>query len=331
MIEIDGSSGGGQMLRNALSLSVIEQRPFRMENIRGSRPEPGLKRQHLEAVKTLARIGDAEVNGLSRGSTSLEFVPQGLNPESFTANIGTAGSATLLLDAVMPVATQFDDSFRLRVKGGTDVRWSPTELYHRYVKLPLLKRYGFEAELELGKTGFYPKGGGELTLETEPFSMQSLEPGRGELRRFEIYSKASAGLKGADVAERQADEAAKRLKKSHISVPVEKQTWYDETLSTGSSLLVKAVYENTVVGFDALGEKGKRAEKVAAEAVEEFNSFDSTDANVDSYMADQLVVFLGVVGGEITVPEVTNHVQTGLEVAGKFGKNVYLEDRTISG
>ncbi|MFB6204302.1 MAG: RNA 3'-terminal phosphate cyclase [Candidatus Nanohaloarchaea archaeon] len=330
MIEIDGSRGGGQMLRNALSLSVIEQEPFRMENIRGSRSSPGLKRQHMEAVKVLARISGAKTEGLSEGSTSLEFVPRGLEPEPFTANIGTAGSTTLLLDAVMPVTTQFDDSFRLRVKGGTDVRWSPTELYHRYVKLPLLKRYGFEAELELGKTGFYPKGGGELTLETEPFSMQPVRPGRGELRRFEIYSKASAGLRDASVAERQAGKAAKRLKKSHISVPVEKKHWYEDTLSPGSSLLVKAVYEDTVAGFDALGEKGKRAEKVAEEAVEDFEAFHSTDANVDSHMADQLAVFLGVVGGEITVPEVTDHVQTGLEVVRKFGKEGGLDGRFIS-
>jgi RNA 3'-terminal phosphate cyclase (ATP) len=326
MIEIDGSKGGGQMLRTALSLSVIKQEGFRMENIRGSRSNPGLKNQHLECVKTAQRISDAEVEGAELGSEKLVFQPQTLDSDPFTANIGTAGSVTLLLDTVLPITSQFDSNFRLTAKGGTDVKWSPTFSYLKEVKLPLIHRFGFLGELELEKSGYYPAGGGEATLETEEHSLEPINlTDRGDIEKFEIYSKASSELEEQKVADRQADEAERMLKNSHISIPVEKEVDYEKTDSTGSSLLVRAVYENSIAGFDALGEKGKRSEEVAREAVQDFKSFHSTEAAVDEHMADQLLVFMAIVGGEIAVPEVTSHVENNLEVIRKFGVEVELE------
>ncbi|MFB6213978.1 MAG: RNA 3'-terminal phosphate cyclase, partial [Candidatus Nanohaloarchaea archaeon] len=266
MIEIDGSKGGGQMLRTSLSLSAITGKPFRMENIRGSRPNPGMKRQHLEAVKAAARLCDAEVEGLQEGSREIVFQPSELSAENFTVNIGTAGSVTLLLDTLLPITTHLDEDLRVDVKGGTDVKWSPTAGYYRHVKLPLLKEYGLDASLEVERTGFYPAGGGEIRLETSPYSMEPVEiRERGGLEGFEIYSKASRDLQESQVAERQASEVARKLKNSHISVPIEKDTRYVETDSTGSSLVLEAVYENSVAGFDSLGEHGKRSEEVARE------------------------------------------------------------------
>lgn len=328
MIEIDGSSGGGQMLRTALSLSVIKGESFRIENIRGKRPNPGLKRQHLEAVKAAKRISDAKTQGDEIGSETLEFRPQDTHSGSFTSNIGTAGSITLLYDTVLPVTSQFNDSFRLTAKGGTDVKWSPPFSYFREVKLPLLRRFGVKAEVELEKTGYYPKGGGETVLTTEEHSLESIDlRERGELQKFEIYSKASKELENQDVADRQADEAERILKNSHMSTEVEKNVRYEKTASPGSSLVIKAVYENSIAGFSSLGERGKRSEEVAKEAVQDFKSFHSTEAAVDEYMADQLLVFHAVIGGEIRIPEVTSHVRTNIGVVEKFGSDceVYQE------
>lgn len=326
MIEIDGSKGGGQMLRSSLSLSAITGREFRIENIRGSRREPGLKRQHLEAVKTAKRISRAEVNGLELGSEKLVFRPHKLNSDPFTANIGTAGSVTLLFDTVLPISTQFNSRFRLTGKGGTDVKWSPTFSYFREVKLPLLKRFGLEASARLEKTGYYPSGGGEATLETSVSSMNPIRlEDRGRLERFEIYSKASKELESQNVAERQASEAERKIKNSHMSKEVEKEVRYDDTDSTGSSLLIKAVYENSTAGFDALGEQGKRSEKIAEDAVKQFKKFHSSSASIDPYMSDQIIIFLALVGGKVSIPEVTDHVQTSLEVAKKFGREIELE------
>ncbi len=316
------------MLRSSLALSMVTGEEFRIENIRGSRPNPGLKRQHLEAVKAAAKLCNADTSGVRDGSTEIEFSPGELNSEGFTVNIGTAGSVTLLLDTVLPVTTQVNKDFRLEVKGGTDVKWSPTVSYYRDVKIPLLQGFGADASLDVERTGFYPKGGGCVKLETSPFSMDPLDiTARGELERFEVYSKASGDLERQDVADRQASETARKLKNSHISVPVEKKVEYAEAASTGSSLCLKAVYEDSIAGFDALGEKGKRAEKVAHDVVQDFKSFHASDAAVDPYMADQVIVFLALVGGEVAIPEATDHVQTSLEVVRKFGMDIEVESR----
>lgn len=326
MIEIDGSKGGGQMLRSSLTLSMVTGEAFRIENIRGSRPNPGLKKQHLEAVKAAARLSNAEVEGANDGSREMVFRPIELSAEDFTVNIGTAGSVTLLLDTIIPVTTHFDNSFRIDVKGGTDVKWSPTSSYYRDVKLSILEKFGMRASMEVEKTGFYPKGGGHVKLETEPYSMDSIDlVDKGSIEKFEVYSKASKELEDQEVADRQASEAERKLKNSHISVPVEKKIEYVRTASIGSSLCLKAVYEDSIAGFDALGEQGKRSEKVAHEVVQGFKSFDTTEAAVDSYMADQLIVFLAILGGRITIPEVTDHVQTSLEVVKKFGRKVEMK------
>lgn len=326
MIEINGSKGGGQMLRSSLTLSAITGEEFRIENIRGSRPNPGLKHQHVEAVKAVARLCGAEVEGLEERSQHLEFRPGELEENSFTVNIGTAGSVTLLLDTVLPLTTQFNENFRIDVKGGTDVKWSPAIEYYRQVKLPLLRLHGFLGEMDVRETGFYPSGGGHVRLNTEPSSMQPIElMDRGELEGFKIFSKASRDLKNQNVADRQADEVERKLKNSYISVPVEKNAEYIETDSPGSSIVLKAVYENSVAGFDALGEQGKRSEEVAKEVIEAFRQFHSSEAAVERYMADQLVIFLALAGGSVKIPEVTSHVQTSLEVMRKFGREVKVE------
>jgi len=326
MIEIDGSSGGGQMLRTALCLSIIKGESFHIENIRGKRPDPGLKRQHLEAVRAAGKISDADIQGDEIGSETLEFRPKEIQSNSFSSNIGTAGSITLLYDTILPVTSQFNQSFRLTAKGGTDVKWSPLISYFKQVKLPLVQRFGVKANLELEKTGYYPKGGGKTILTTKEHSLEPIEiTDRGKLKRFEIYSKASKQLESQKVADRQADEAKRILKNSHISVPVEKNVDYEKTDSIGSSIVIKAVYQNSIAGFSSLGEKGKKSEKVAKEAIKMFKNFHASEAAIDRYMADQLLVFIAICGGAVKIPEITPHVQTNVEVIRRFGFDIDME------
>lgn len=326
MIEIDGGKGGGQMLRTALSLSVVTGKNFKIKDIRGNRKNPGLKNQHLEAVKSAKRLSDAHTQGVELGSDEIVFKPGKYRNESFTANIGTAGSTTLLLDTLLPVTTQFNEEFNIDVKGGTDVKWSPTSLYYKHVKLPFLKELGLEAELELEKTGFYPEGGGELSLTTLDSSMESFKLlKRGRLQRFEVYSKASRDLKNQKVAERQAKKAEKLLKKQFVSKNIAKNLGYVDSASTGSVLLIKAVYENSIAGFDIVGEKGKRSEEVAEEAFQNLMDFHTSDAVVDQYIADQLMVFSAIVGGEYYASKITPHIKSNLRVIQSFGFKIAFE------
>ncbi|WP_302080392.1 RNA 3'-terminal phosphate cyclase [Salinibaculum rarum] len=324
MLSIDGAAGGGQLLRTALSLSTITDRSFRIDDIRGDRPNPGLRPQHLSTVDLVADFCDADVEGAKAGAESLVFEPGSTCHTDLSVDVGTAGSLMLLFDTILPIGVTCDEPICVTATGGTNVKWSPTVEYHQHVKLPLLARYGLEATLELERTGFYPAGGGRATLETTPWTRQPLElDERGSLERVEIYSKASADLEDSDVADRQARHAAKLLDDDGFPVSVE-DVAYVPSDSPGSSILLRAVYDRTLAGFEELGERGRPSEEVAEAAVAQFQSVHSSGATVDVHMADQLMVLLALAGGRLAIPEVTDHVRTNLELITTFGSDMHL-------
>ncbi|QLG63991.1 RNA 3'-terminal phosphate cyclase [Halorarum salinum] len=327
MIEIDGTAGGGQLLRTALSLSTVTGTPFRIEDVRATRPEPGLRAQHLAAVRLVADLCEAAVEGAELGSDSLTFRPGDGRRTSLRADVGTAGSVTLLFDTVLPVAATMDDAFLVTATGGTDVKWAPTIEYYRRVKLPLLADAGVDAAVDLARTGFYPAGGGEATLRTTPASPAPIElEARGALERVEVYSKAAESLEERRVADRQADHARDRLEDAGVPTEVA-SVEYVPARSPGSSLLLRGVYERSLAGFDALGERGRTSEAVADGAVREFTAFHAGDAPVDPYMADQVMVFLALAGGRVRVPTVTAHVRANLDLLDAFGSDLRLVRR----
>lgn len=325
MLTIDGTDGGGQILRTALSLSVITDTPVEIEAIRGNRPKPGLKPSHLTCVELLAEFCAATVDGATLEADALTFEPGDECQPTLSANIGTAGSVTLLFDTVLPIAAALNEPFEVRATGGTDVKWSPTVAFHQQVKLPLLEAWGVAADIELVTSGFFPAGGGEAVLRTTPGPLTPNElTSRGPLDRVEVFSKAAKSLEEREVADRQATQAETRLREAGVPVTV-RDVDYVAARSTGSALLLRGVYENSVVGFDALGEQRRSSEAVADGAVEEFLSFhDAGDAGapVDAHLADQLMVVLALAGGELRIPRVTAHVRTNLAVISAFGSDM---------
>jgi RNA 3'-terminal phosphate cyclase (ATP) len=325
MIAIDGADGGGQLLRTALSLAIVTDTSFRIEDVRGNRPTPGLKPQHLAAVRLAADLCDAEVTGAEPGADSLTFRPGDARCTSLRADVGTAGSVTLLFDTVLPVAATGDGPVRLTATGGTDVKWAPTVEYYRKVKLPLLATVGVEADVDLAATGFYPAGGGEATLRATPSSPVAFDlETRGALERVGIYSKASESLADRDVADRQADHARDRLDEEGYPAAV-RRVEYVPTRSPGSSLLLRGVYERTLTGTAALGERGRTSEAVADDAVQRFIAHHDGGAPVDAHTADQLMVFLALAGGRVRIPAATAHVRTNLDVIAAFGSDIRLD------
>ena len=325
MLTLDGAGGGGQILRTALSLATVTDTSVRIENIRGSRPDPGLKPQHLTAVDLVAELCDAEVDGAELEAESLTFQPGEARRTSLQAAVGTAGSLTLLFDTVLPIAATYDEPFELTATGGTNVKWAPTIEYQQLVKEPLIATWGVDATIALSKTGFYPVGGGEATLRTTPSSLSPIElETRGELEDVEIYSKASEDLTDPEVADRQASHAKDELEAAGFPATVQRVD-YVSTASTGSSLLLRGVYEQSVVGFDALGERGRTSETVAEGAVQQFTAFHDTDGAVDVHMADQLMPFLALASGRVQIPAVSAHVESNLDVIGAFGSDLRLD------
>ncbi|MFC6826720.1 RNA 3'-terminal phosphate cyclase [Halopelagius fulvigenes] len=330
MLELDGSDGGGQLLRTALSLSAVTGRPFRMENVRAERPTPGLKTQHVAAVRAVADATHATVAGDERGSETLAFAPDGFRGGDVFAEVETAGSAALVCDAVLPIAAALDETLSLTVTGGTDVEWSPSADYLRRAKLPLLRDFGLNADAEVRRRGFYPAGGGRLAFEIRPSNLARLRlRSRGTLRRVLVNAVATESLSDADVAERLRDAAVERLTAASgpnlAAGTVESTAEYVSASSPGAIVTLVADCEGGRAGFVGLGRRGVPAESVAADAVDAFASWRESDAPVDARMGDQLAVWAALAGGEVRVPAVTDHLRTNVEVIRAFDYDVAVE------
>jgi RNA 3'-phosphate cyclase len=223
----------------------------------------------------------------------------------------------------------------VEVSGGTDVAWSPPGDYLRNVTLPVLRKCGLDAELDILRRGYYPAGGGKLRLTVEPSGKNPLELNeRGRLLSVHGVSHAHEGLREKEVAERQKKSCRKTLfdglaRLGLEDAKIDLDTEYADAASLGSGAVLWAQFENTVLGADSLGEKGKRAEDVGREAAENLLSEINSGAPVDKHTADQIVPYLALFGGSVRVPALSKHAETNLWVARKFGARAEFEGGVI--
>lgn len=319
-IEIDGSfgEGGGQVLRTALSLAAITNRAFRMTRIRARRGDAGLRAQHLRAVEAVAALCGARVEGATLGSQDLLFEPGRIVAGDFRFDVGTAGSTSLILQTLLPPLARAGAASRVEIRGGTHVRWSPCFDYLRLHWLPFGRKIGLDAEIEMERAGFYPAGGGIVRATIRPggtFSPLRLSE-RGALRR--IRGVSAVARLHVRIAARQRDQAARRIAgRSH---PFDCDLVLMPSGSPGTMLLLLAEFERSQACFFALGERGKPAERVADEAVDELFAFLDGDGAVDCHLADQLVLLLALAPGtsELTTSRVTGHLVTNAEIVKRF-------------
>ncbi len=321
MLTIDGSfgEGGGQILRTAVALSAVSGTPIRIVNIRAKRKPPGLKAQHLTAVKAVARLVNAKVEGLSIGSREIVFMPGRPRPGSYYFDVGTAGSVSLVLQALLPVMAFTGGRTRVTIRGGTAVSMSPPIAYIERVLLPHVMELGASFEISVERHGFYPRGGGIVTVVGEGHELP-LSPlrrvSRGELKRITGIS-LSARLP-SHVAERQARAArAYLIEKLGARVPIDIEVRWrgrdlDRALGPGTFVVLVAEFDDAIMGSDALGRKGKPAEVVGREAAEKLVREIESGAPVDRHMGDQLISWLSLASGvsEIRVSELTMHTYT---------------------
>jgi len=322
LIEIDGSygEGGGQILRTALAFSALLKRPFTIRHIRARRRNPGLQAQHLEAVEALSRITEAHTEGVKFGSQKITFIPQKILPGHYQFEVRTAGSVTLLLQAVFLPLCLANEKSRLTLVGGTHVPWSPSFHYLSEVFLPTLQWMGVFASAAIEKRGFYPKGGGKIQVEINPAhelkAISLVE--RGLLKKIRGIS-ASSNLP-RHVAERQKEQTLNRIRRE---LKIDAEITVEQDVSSngpGSFLFLLAEYEKVFAGFSSLGARGKRAEKVADEAVDSLKDYMESDGCIDPHLADQIIPFMAVAKGNssFTTPQMTEHLITNLWVVGHF-------------
>ncbi len=318
MLTIDGSfgEGGGQIIRSSLALSLVTGKAFRVENVRARRAKPGLQRQHLTAVNAAAEIGRAEVHGAAVGSAQFSFRPDKVVPGDYVFSVGTAGSATLVLQTVLPPLMIAAAPSRLTLEGGTHNVHAPPFDFLEKTFLPLVTRTGPHVLAELERYGFYPPGGGRFSVSIEPAAA---------FNRLDIVERGA-------VREERAQALVVRLPPSiaerELAVVGEKMGWSGEqlqlltsnnALSPGNVLTLEIESEHLREVFTGIGERGVRAEVVAERAAEEAQRYLATEAPVGEHLADQLLIPLALAaGGSYTTGPLTLHTTTNIEIIRKF-------------
>lgn len=318
MLSIDGSfgEGGGQIIRTSLALSLITGRPFRVFNVRARRERPGLQRQHLTAVTAAAAIGGARVDGAHVGSREFTFEPGAITPGEYKFSIGTAGSTMLVLQAVLPPLMLADGPSLLLFEGGTHNVHAPPFEFIQKTFLPLLGRMGPSVTVELQRYGFYPPGGGRFNVYVEPAS---------ELSRLDLVER------GAILSERARSLVVNlptHIGERELAVVSEQLGWMPDQLdleesanaiSAGNVFTIDIESECLTEVFTGIGERGVRAEQIAARVVQEAQRYLATGVPVGEHLADQLLIPLALArGGSYTTATPSLHTTTNIEVVKKF-------------
>jgi len=335
-LKIDGSTGegGGQIIRTTLALSMLTGIPIEIVNIRAGRAKSGLMRQHLMCVQASQAISGASVSGAYLGSTTFSFAPNTIKSGDYNFDIGSAGSTSLVLQTLLPALlfanTDQSTHSTVSIKGGTHNPLAPTTDFLTQAFIPALAKLGMQVDIECQQAGFAPIGGGEIKATITPFMRRAhSEPlrltERGELMSIEVV--ASILNLEYDICKRELASAKAVWVESGI----------DETLiitkgnklrGIGEGNTCYAVVTHQLGGpdsheqghfeqghsevFSLLGQKCTSAEKMGnrlAGLVKRY--LFKTDALVDEYLTDQLLLPLALSGGgEFNARVISGHTET---------------------
>ncbi|RKH98282.1 RNA 3'-terminal phosphate cyclase [Corallococcus sp. AB038B] len=317
MVRIDGSQGegGGQVLRTALALSLVTGTPFEMVNVRAGRAKPGLLRQHLTALKAAETVGAAEVTGAELGSKQLSFHPRALSAGNYHFAVGTAGSATLVLQTVLPALLHAEGASTLMLEGGTHNPAAPPFEFLEKAYLPLLRRMGPRVDVTLERPGYYPAGGGRFRVDIHPSKLQPLQLlERGRVLRTEAVAQVAAIP--FDVAKRELDTVAAALK---LRPDQQRPEELKRAFGPGNVLRVEVESEHVTEVFTGFGERGKRAEVVAEEVAAKVKRYLDAGVPVGEHLCDQLLLLCALAkGGNFRTVALDSHSLTQRETMAWF-------------
>ncbi|WP_010113322.1 RNA 3'-terminal phosphate cyclase [Acinetobacter sp. P8-3-8] len=314
-IQIDGSQGegGGQILRTALSLSMLTGIPFELVNIRAGRKKPGLMRQHLVCVQASQRISNAIVQGAELHSQKLYFQPQQVQTGKYDFQIGSAGSTILVLQTLLPVLMMQNEASQITIHGGTHNPMAPTADFIEHCFLPTIQKLGIQVDFQCERAGFFPIGAGQINAIIHPWVEKQKFSVLNKGKLLEINAFAAALNIQPNIADRELEVLNNKL-----SLTQRKRLNF-QGISQGNTAFVVLNYEHHQQVFSALGEMKKSAEKVAHDLAKDVQSYLNIDAVVDEYLADQLLLPLALgQGGEFTAQVISEHTKTQAEMIQKF-------------
>ena len=336
MISIPGDilEGGGQILRTSVALSSIGKKPLKIFNIRAKRSPPGLRGQHLNAVKAVAMLADAEVEGLKIGSRAISFLPRNIKGKSLNVDIGTAGSSNLVLQALMPLAAFAPSRVSVEIRGGTNNPKAPPTDYIRMVMLPTIAKMGFKGSVNLLRRGFFPRGQGIIRSKFEPVKrlMPILLTSSAKVKR--LFGLSYSSRLPSHIVERMAKSAKTTLSKNghrNMNIELEILQPNDSKCAVDSGcgiILLAELTSGSILYANSIGKIGKSAEKVGEEAATNLLKQLNSGAPVDKYLADQIIVYMSLADGvsKIRTTELTLHTLTCIEINKRIlGTNFSIE------
>ncbi|HET6611207.1 MAG TPA: RNA 3'-terminal phosphate cyclase [Kofleriaceae bacterium] len=318
MLTIDGANGegGGQILRTSLALSLITGEPFRMIHIRSRRAKPGLMRQHLTAVEAAAAVSSATVSGANLGSTDITFHPGTVRGGDYAFSVGTAGSATLVLQTVLPALCIAEERSTLVLEGGTHNPLSPPFDFLARAWMPLVRRMGPRIDAVLERPGFYPAGGGRFRVTVDP--AKALSP-IDLIRRGAIRSRLARAVVSSlpkSIAERELGVIGERL---GWEGPLLRCELVSQARGPGNVVMIEIESDHVTEVLTGFGIRGERAETVAEKVAAEAAAYLEAGVPVGVHLADQLLLpFAMAGGGSFRTLEPSSHTKTQADVIRTF-------------
>ncbi|CAK1553104.1 unnamed protein product [Leptosia nina] len=320
IFNIDGSvlEGGGQILRNSISLSAILGIPVKVSNIRVRRSKPGLAAQHLKGIQLVAQMCQGRLRGANIGSTEIEFVPGRIRGGHYVADTQTAGSISLLLQVALPCALLADSPVTLDLKGGTNADMAPQIDYMDKIFRKILNQFGADFSMQIIRRGYFPRGGGHVRVEVNPVTLfkgiNILD--RGVLKAITGWSFV-AGTLPVKLSYQMSDGARQALSGYTTNIHCYKEERQMAPDNCTGIILSCEFSKDCVVGADALGKRGLDSVDVGRKAGEELRKVLESSSCVDLHAQDQVILYMCLAEGKSTlrIGEVTLHTETAMHIA----------------
>ena len=333
-IFIDGSigEGGGQILRTSLALSCITGKRLHIENIRSARRNPGLAKQHLSCVQAACQICNGKSRGAAQGSKVLNFQAGPVGSGDFRFDIGSAGSASLVIQTVLPALFLADKSSIVTVTGGTHNPLAPPFDFLSETFLPAIKTAGFQSDCKLLRHGFFPIGGGKIIFRIQPWQKQSPVPAPPVSMQTQVQAnqtinlcdsgqefRIKARIYTAKLPTHIAHRQQKLLLQSGLNIQNIEHAEVRDSEGPGNAVCIRLCCNKRITVFTAFGMRGKPSEQVISEVVNLAKHFIESGAAVDHFLADQLLLYMAIAnGGYFTTDRISAHTKTNMEVIKRF-------------
>ena len=296
-------------LLNALALSSATGKAFKMKDLgKMSRPA-GVRPFHVTAMRAMGGLCEAKVKGEIIQSKEVRFVPtQAPRAGDLVIDTGEAtgcpspASVVPLVEALIATLVGADADSLIRLRGVNATPFSPSAFWLRETLAPMLSLLGFEAAVEIDKWGWFPDGGGEITLVVEGKSNQRqggqlIWEDRGDLLTLWTVVALSSRLTGIGeqmVSAFKKATAADRLDKMEVEIKRVQST------GPGSGLFMAMEFEHVTAGFEGISYRGMSAAEVAEEAASTMSYYYWSKAAFEPELARALMIPFALSGQDIT-------------------------------